>query len=153
MLCISLYCFVNGVHPCLFFLYCTNVTNGASRKLFNDPLFINILSKLIQNPGPGSINLDKFYCTRFFSFWGSILKLGHKWWSPCWLSLSSGPQCRGNKIATRRVLDALVYSCFLQGKKSKENFRCNSCSSSLFLLCYYYLFLKWKLDFKRNTST
>jgi hypothetical protein len=28
----------------------TNVTNGASGELFNDPLFINILSKLIQNP-------------------------------------------------------------------------------------------------------
>ncbi len=27
-----------------------NVTNGTSEKLFNDPLSINILSKLIQNP-------------------------------------------------------------------------------------------------------
>jgi len=27
-----------------------NVTNGASGELFNDPLFINIMSKLIQNP-------------------------------------------------------------------------------------------------------
>jgi hypothetical protein len=40
----------------------TNVTNDASRELFNDPLFINIMSKLIQNPCLGSINLDKFYC-------------------------------------------------------------------------------------------
>jgi hypothetical protein len=30
--------------------YCTNVTNGVSGELFSDPLFINILSKLIQVP-------------------------------------------------------------------------------------------------------
>jgi hypothetical protein len=35
-------------------------------ELFNDPLFINIMSKLVQNPNPGSINLDRFYCSNFF---------------------------------------------------------------------------------------
>ncbi len=37
---------------------------STSEKLFNDPLFINILSKLIKNP-PRSINLDRFYCNSF----------------------------------------------------------------------------------------
>ncbi len=40
---------------------------SASGELFNNPLFINILSKLIQNPHPGSINLDRFYCTILYN--------------------------------------------------------------------------------------
>jgi hypothetical protein len=61
-----------------------------------------------------------FFYTRFFSFWWSILKLGQKWRSLCWLSLSIRPQFWGNKIVTRCELDALVHSCFWKEKNVRR---------------------------------